>query len=89
MGVTYYLTLLFSLNQRLLYKSPPQWPIVLQGIWGGLVGSLIDSFLGATVQFSGKAVHFEKHLHLLSCKITDNLIFFSLQHICWTVKKKY
>ena len=68
-GVTYYLTLLLSINHRLLYKSPSQWPIVLQGMICGFIGSLIDSFLGATVQFSGKEVYFQKNL-LLSKKLT-------------------
>lgn len=34
-------------------QSPPQWPIVVTGGVAGLLGSMVDSVLGATVQYSG------------------------------------
>ncbi|KAM8739800.1 transmembrane protein 19 [Acanthopagrus schlegelii] len=50
-GVAYYIT------QRLLvhdlHMSDPQWPIILYGGVAGLVGSMLDSFLGAHMQYSG------------------------------------
>lgn len=33
--------------------SPPQWPVILIGGAAGLIGSLIDSVLGAVCQYSG------------------------------------
>lgn len=33
--------------------APPQWPLVLLGGIAGVVGGALDSFLGATIQYSG------------------------------------
>ena len=44
---------------RIVVDSPnystttPQWPVILAGVIGGCLGSLIDSLLGATLQYSG------------------------------------
>lgn len=40
-------------DRNILVASPKQWPIILFGGIAGLVGSIIDSLLGATVQYSG------------------------------------
>ena len=52
-GAAYHasLTLIADVNQ--LEASPPQWPLILVGGLAGLIGSLVDSILGATVQYSG------------------------------------
>lgn len=52
-GVSYYLTLIFSLSDDYLQKCPPQWPIIVLGILSGFLGSTIDSYIGATLQYSG------------------------------------
>lgn len=33
--------------------SPVQWPLIIYGGIAGLLGSLVDSLLGATLQYSG------------------------------------
>lgn len=52
-GVAYFLTQLITVSD--LHLSDPQWPIVVYGGVAGLVGSLLDSFLGAHMQYSGRS----------------------------------
>lgn len=52
-GVAYYLTLVSILAIRRITAIPPQWPVILIGCLGGFVGSVFDSLLGATLQYSG------------------------------------
>lgn len=57
-GFAYYLTVLYCIESNTLAMSPPQWPIIIFGGVAGLFGSIIDSLIGATLQFSGKCLQF-------------------------------
>ncbi|NWS70024.1 TMM19 protein, partial [Crotophaga sulcirostris] len=50
-GITYFLTQLIFVTD--LEISAPQWPIIVFGAAAGLLGSIVDSYLGATMQYSG------------------------------------
>ncbi|KAJ0176726.1 hypothetical protein K1T71_007905 [Dendrolimus kikuchii] len=52
-GISQYLVILYFSDSTLWMYAPPQWPIILFGALGGFLGSLIDSLLGATIQYSG------------------------------------
>jgi Predicted membrane protein len=52
-GVAYYATLRYLVDASWLLTSPSQWPVIPICGFGGLAGSIIDSLLGATVQYSG------------------------------------
>lgn len=40
-------------DRNILAGSPSQWPLIIFGGVAGLLGSIIDSLLGATLQYSG------------------------------------
>ncbi|XP_042326009.1 transmembrane protein 19 isoform X2 [Sceloporus undulatus] len=50
-GVAYFISQMIFVND--LDISAPQWPIIVFGGLAGLLGSIIDSYLGATMQYSG------------------------------------
>ncbi|KAF6723317.1 Transmembrane protein 19 [Oryzias melastigma] len=50
-GVAYFVTQLVTVSD--LHLADPQWPIVVYGGLAGLLGSMLDSFLGAHMQYSG------------------------------------
>lgn len=63
-GVSYFLVIKYTLPSDVYAISPPQWPIIVFGGVAGLLGSVIDSILGATLQFSGKTPFGDKILFL-------------------------
>ncbi|XP_064647272.1 transmembrane protein 19-like [Lineus longissimus] len=52
-GLAYYLMMVFIMSPTVLSMSPEQWPVILVGMFAGILGSTIDSLLGATLQYSG------------------------------------
>lgn len=52
-GVAYYAALVYLVDSTQLSRSPAQWPVIVWATFAGLVGSVVDSLLGATVQYSG------------------------------------
>uniref|UniRef100_A0A8B9Q4U4 Transmembrane protein 19 n=1 Tax=Apteryx owenii TaxID=8824 RepID=A0A8B9Q4U4_APTOW len=59
-GAAYFITQLLFVSD--LDISAPQWPIIVFGAAAGLLGSIVDSYLGATMQYS---VHFSSYFTVL------------------------
>lgn len=53
-GVFYYIATILFVDGEFLQNSPAQFPVIMLGGFAGLFGSAVDSFLGATCQFSGQ-----------------------------------
>lgn len=52
-GIFYYIMILNTVDTAVLQLAAPQWPIIIVAGFGGLFGSILDSILGATLQYSG------------------------------------
>lgn len=57
-GAAYFVTQLLLISD--LHLADPQWPIMVYGGVAGLAGSMLDSFLGAHLQYSGFDSSIEK-----------------------------
>lgn len=57
-GLANYAMLIYTIDSDLLARSPAQWPIIIAGGFAGLIGSIVDSILGATLQYSGNYKHY-------------------------------
>lgn len=55
-GLANYAMLIYTIDADMLARSPAQWPIIVAGGFAGLVGSVVDSLLGATLQYSGNYI---------------------------------
>lgn len=53
-GLFHYLATITFVDSTSLLDSPVQFPLIFLGGFAGLFGSIVDSYLGATFQFSGQ-----------------------------------
>lgn len=81
-GVAYYTSIKYLVDTSWLLNSPSQWPVIPICALSGLLGSIIDSLLGATVQFSG-----ERHKIFFSDFTRLHRIIKS--HFCQKGRKQY
>lgn len=61
-GAAYFATQLLLVND--LHLADPQWPLIVYGGVAGLLGSMLDSFLGAHMQYSGSYISVVPHVRL-------------------------
>ncbi|KAL6427539.1 hypothetical protein ACFW04_008788 [Cataglyphis niger] len=52
-GLIYYIVILNTVDTAVLQLAAPQWPVIIVAGFAGFFGSILDSVLGATLQYSG------------------------------------
>lgn len=55
-GFAYYVTVLYTVDSTLLERAPSQWTLVVIAGLAGFFGSIVDSLIGATLQYSGTPI---------------------------------
>jgi len=80
-GFAHYFAVINFVDEALIKAAGSQWPVVLVGGLAGLLGSIFDSLLGATLQFSGKCTLFI----ILFCQCPHTTIY-SRNHLAHSLK---
>jgi len=75
-GLSYYVVVLVCGREASMGASTPaQWPLILVTALTGLLGSMTDSFLGATLQYSGQCSL--PRVQFVSCELMSFFLNFN------------
>lgn len=84
-GAAYFVTQLLLVND--LHVADTQWPLIVYGGVAGLLGSMLDSFLGAHMQYSGSYISVVLRISLRCVFETEHLTGQCLNYACNSVSK--